>query len=219
MIFIIMEKMICEFCGIEKETKMSFIQHKIFCKENPNRKKVYTENWDEDKKKRHSELMKVKHNNTNRVWKPETIERLKKTSREINKQFWTDEEKQKQSIRMKEVVKRNPQSYSSSNVCGRTKLIEYKGHKLNGKWEFEVAKWLDENNISWTNIIETPFEYYWENNYHNYFPDFYLKDKNLYIEVKGYQRERDECKWKVVPNLIIITKNDMKKIKEGTFTI
>lgn len=219
MIFISMEKMICEFCGCEKQTKMSFIQHKIFCKENPNRKKVYTEDWSEDKKKRHSELMKVKSNNTNRIWKPETIEKLKKSSREINKQFWTDEEKKKQSIRMKEVVKRNPQSYSSSNVCGRTKLIDYNGHKLNGKWELEVAKWLDENNIGWTNIIEKPFEYYWEGSYHNYFPDFFLEDKNLYIEVKGYQRKRDESKWKVVPNLIIIKKNDIKKIKEGTFSI
>ena len=52
-----------------------------------------------------------------------------------------------------------------------------------------------------------------------YFPDFYLEDLNLYIEVKGYERERDLTKWKVVNNLLVIKKSDISLIKENRFQI
>lgn len=214
-----MEKLICEFCGGERKTKMSLSQHKVFCKENPNRKKTYSEEWTEDKKKKHSEIMKIKNSNKDRVWNVETIEKLKTASKKFNETFWTDEKKLEHSIKMREVVKSNPDSYSTSNVCGRTKIINYNGFKLNGSWELEVAKWLDDNNIKWTNIMEEPFEYFWNGRPHSYFPDFYLEEKDIYIEVKGFKRERDEYKWKSVPNLLVISKNDIVKIKEKKYSL
>ena len=54
------------------------------------------------------------------------------------------------------------------------------------------------------------FEYEWENKIHLYFPDFYLPDYDIYIEVKGYERERDRCKWKVVPNLLVLKKKEIE---------
>jgi len=214
-----MKELICKFCGENKKTEMSHIQHQIFCKKNPNRFKTYTENWNKDKKKRHSDLMKKKSNNKNRVWKPETIEKLRVLGKENNLKFWTEEEKLKQSERMRKIVKENPDSYSISNVCGRTKIVNYNGFKLNGKWELEVAKWLDKNNIKWTNIITNPFDYEWNGKIHSYFPDFYLIEKNLYLEVKGYERERDKFKWSVVPNLKVLKNNEIKKIKSNTFSL
>ena len=41
----------------------------------------------------------------------------------------------------------------------------------------------------------------------------------MYIEVKGYERERDRCKWAAVDNLIVIKANDIKKIKEGKLNL
>lgn len=209
----------CNYCNEVKKSKNSLTQHSLRCKKNPNRLITYTENWDEDKKRKHSEIMKKNHNNKNRVLSVETIKRLKSTSKEINKQYWTEENRKKQSIRMLEIVKSNPQSYSSNNVCGRTKIMEYNGFKLNGSWELKVAKWLDNHNIKWTNIINVPFKYMWEDKERNYFPDFYLYDLDLYIEVKGYKRPIDSSKWSVVKNLIIINKSDIKLIDLDTYVL
>lgn len=52
---------------------------------------------------------------------------------------------------------------------------------------------------------------------HLYFPDFYLSDYDIYIEVKGYKRERDICKWNAVKNLLVITKLEMKHINDNDF--
>jgi len=132
--------------------------------------------------------------------------------------WWRNPEslkKFKKSIRL--AIEKNPEIYSANNVCGRTKIIKYNGFKLNGNWELLVAKWLDKNNIEWTNKIEKGFEYFWDGDVHLYFPDFYLPKYDVFIEVKGYERERDRCKWDVVNNLIIIKKNEIKKIQNETY--
>lgn len=128
----------------------------------------------------------------------------------------TIEQKRQMSICMKAAVKNHPESYSSKNVCGRNKQIEYKGIKLNSSWEKIVVEWLDQYNIQWKRN-DIGFKYYWneKKSYHLYFPDFYLPDLDLYIEVKGYERERDRCKWKALDNLIILKEVDINNIKTG----
>lgn len=146
----------------------------------------------------------------------ETRSKLSKTS--VGRKF-TEDQKKKLSNSMKKAVLDNPNSYSASNVSGRTKTIEYRGFKLKGKWELEVAKWLDSKGIEWTNIITVPFEYFWEGSIHYYFPDFYLEKYDTYLEVKGYERDRDREKWKSVENLIIIKKDEIGRILNGTYRI
>ena len=34
-----------------------------------------------------------------------------------------------------------------------------------------------------------------ENSEHRYFPDLYLPDYDLFIEIKGYCKEKDKAKW------------------------
>lgn len=118
---------------------------------------------------------------------------------------------------MRNAVLNNPDSYTSSNVCGRVKIHEYNGEKFHGKWEVEVAKWLDRNNIKWDRKSIKPFSYFWKNGWHLYYPDFYLIDYDKYIEVKGYETERDRCKWAVVPNLIVLKKKEISLIMENKF--
>lgn len=144
----------------------------------------------------------------------------------LQKKVWTKEKRLEHSLKMKRVVDINPDSYSSKNVCGRVKTIktiDSLGNETSclGKWELLVVDFLNKNNIRWTNKIEENFQYYWNGSYHRYFPDFKLIDyDNLYIEVKGYQRERDNAKWNQFPHrLIIIKKDEIEKIKTNDFQL
>ena len=111
---------------------------------------------------------------------------------------------------------KSPKSYSAENVCGRVKLVEYNGERFHGEWEVEVAKWFDGNNIRWEREVK-PIPYEWSNGWHLYFPDFYLPDLDLYVEVKGYETDRDRSKWSVVPNLVVIKQRDIEAIRSNTF--
>ena len=148
------------------------------------------------------------------------------SNRKINHvDVWTPERRKVQSARMKQIVNDNPKSYSSENVCGRVKtinIVDSYGNetKCLGKWEFIVSEFLNKSGLKWTNDIDEVFEYVWDGSTHRYFPDFKLPDKNVYIEVKGFERERDREKWKAFPHkLIVIRKADIKKIKAGTFDL
>lgn len=79
-------------------------------------------------------------------------------------------------------------------------IIEYKGIMLDSTWEFELAKRLDYLGINW--IRPEPIEWVDDNNViHNYFPDFYLTEHNLYLDPKN-------------PQVIIMQKEKLKKLSE-----
>jgi len=145
-------------------------------------------------------------------------ETRKKISNKNKNRIVSDDTRLKTSKSMKLAVLKYPESYSINNVSGRVKTLEYNGTKLKGKWELLVAKYLDDNNIKWTNKING-ISYIWQESEHLYFPDFYLTDYNMYVEVKGYQRDRDLYKWKVVDNLILIKKNEINNINKNKYNI
>lgn len=142
-------------------------------------------------------------------------ETKRKISESSKNQVWSEERKRKHSLAMKNAVAKNPESYTSSNR-GRTKQIIYDGIKFQGKWELEFYLYCKNNNI----IIERSnewFEYEWKGT-RKYFPDFYLTEKDLYIEVKGYETDRDRAKWSAFPkNLKVIRKEDIDAIRKGYF--
>jgi len=199
---------ICKFCNKICKNLNSLTQHQIRCKANPD--KINTKISNETKEKI-SSTMKIANTNSSRIWTIEAIEKVRKASIKFNSTYWTTENKEKHSKLMKSIVEKNPESYSTNNISGRAKIYEYNGFKLKGTWEVKVVSILDKLNIKWTNKI-TPFPYYWNKSWHLYFPDFYLIDYNLYLEVKGYQRDRDIEKWKVLDNLLIIKKKEMKEL-------
>lgn len=76
------------------------------------------------------------------------------------------------------------------------------------------AKYLDENNIEWQ---RPKTKFYYEfiglkqgNGY--YTPDFYLVKEDKYIEIKGYETDRDRAKWKWFPQKLEVLKE--KQLKE-----
>jgi len=211
----------CVYCDKKIENPGSLKIHENGCKSNPNRK-IRISNF-----KNYNEKIKngeIKKNNTNQfikaknlgLLKPEvSIETRNKISDRGKKRVWSEENKKKHSIIMKEAVTKYPDSYTKNNVVGRVKNILYNGVKLKGSWEVLVAKWLDSKGIKWEH--ETRYFIYEWNGKRKYFPDFYLPELDFYIEVKGYQTDKDVAKWSVVSNLIVIKKTEINEIKKGTY--
>lgn len=188
--------MFCEFCNKEYKNVKG---HQPYCKKNPNRKEPAkkSERWLEamkNKKKSNQYIKACEQGLPRPTISEETREKLRAGAINQNKTQWTNEQRAKHSNAMREAVKKHPDSYSKNNVCGRVAIIEYNGTKLKGQWELIVAKWLDSHNIVWESEVN-PQNYFWEDKWRMYFPDFYLPDYNTYIEVKGYKRDRDIAKW------------------------
>lgn len=81
--------------------------------------------------------------------------------------------------------------------------------KLDSSWEEILAKRLDDLDISWIRPEST--QWIDKNGVkHNYFPDFYLTEYNLYLDPKNKiayntQIEKIECLKVQMPNLIFLT--------------
>lgn len=201
--------MLCQYCNREAKTLVSNAQHELYCKSNPNARK---------KTPSYGMLGKQGGNQyTKGTAKPLSIETRKRLSEASKKQVWSEERKANHSAAMKEAVKNNPDSYTSSNR-GRTKQIEFDDIKFQGNWELEFYKWAKVNNLNPKRATEG-FTYIW-NGERTYFPDFYIESKDLYVEVKGYKTDRDEAKWKQFPKeLLIVDKKAIDKIRKNSYTI
>jgi hypothetical protein len=127
------------------------------------------------------------------------------------KWFSNPENKEKHRLSMREAVKKYPKSYTASNR-GRTKQIEKYGVKFQGKWEFEFFEYCIDSEIE-IERNETGFPYQW-NGERLYFPDFYLPKLKLFVEVKGYETERDRAKWRDFPfKLKVIRVKEINQIR------
>ena len=204
----------CKFCGKICANPGGLKRHENCCKNNPDRViKPKSEAWLNAMKNRRGSATN-QYSNSDYQMSDETRKKLSDAGKQ---QVWSEERRQKHSERMKEVVESNPESYSASNVSGRVKNYEINGMTVKGTWELTVAEYLNEQNIKWTNKLK-PIPYEWNNKWHLYFPDFYLPDLNLYIEVKGYERDRDKAKWKALDNLIILKEKEIKQIRNGSLS-
>ena len=143
--------------------------------------------------------------------------RISESSINENKKRWGDEEfRKKHRESMRRAVLENPESYSSSNR-GRTKQITIDGIKLQGQWEVDFYLWAKQQGLN-PQRPNQAFKYTW-NGDRWYHPDFYIESLDLYVEVKGYETERDRAKWLQFPKkLRIIKEKEIKQIRAGLFT-
>ena len=130
----------------------------------------------------------------------------------------SEETKQKISEGMRRAVlegrQRTPRPYGTYGTTIRH--ISWLGNDevLHGGWELKVAKYMDEHKIHYCKSKEH-FTYIFEEREHEYFPDFYLQDYDLYIEVKGQVMPKDLEKWKQFPKkLLIIDNKTVNKLDE-----
>jgi hypothetical protein len=213
----------CKYCDKLCKNDNSLRNHQRLCKLNPN-KQVLVSNLIEYNQK--VKLGVIDKQATNQHTKAKLVGSMYIVSEETRSKLskagkgrkHRPDSIEKLKVSMRKAVLENPDSYTANNVSGRTPIIMYKGFKLKGTWELETAKWLDRQNIKWTNILKG-FDYEWEGSTHIYYPDFYLTEYDRYIEVKGYERERDRAKWKVVKDLIVLKKNEINKIKNDLFCL
>lgn len=211
----------CKFCEKPCKNDNSLRNHERLCKKNPNKQEVVSNFIEYNKKRKYLNIKGSNHyTKAKELGLPKPLiseETRKKISETSKNRVWTEEQKRKHSESMKSAVKSYPDSYTKNNVVGRVKNIEYNGVKLKGGWEIIVAKWLDENNVRWEDETKS-FDYEW-NGIRKYYPDFYLPDFDLFIEVKGYQTERDLHKWESVKNLVVFKLDEIKKIKNNNLKI
>jgi len=104
--------------------------------------------------------------------------------------------------------------------AGRCKKINYNspiaGEVLvDGNWELLLCKYLDFLNLTWyRNKKRFPYKHL-SGKDSNYTPDFYVKEWNSFVEIKGYETELDKCKWSQFKEpLKIIKYLEMKDIKK-----
>lgn len=217
-----MDNFICKYCGKICKNKNSLAQHEIRCKENPNKIKIvsnfveYNDSIKNGERKASNQFIKAKE-----LGLP--IPKMSDETKQKISNVWkgrkhTKEAKEKISKTMQQVVKDKPDSYNGVNINGKVKKYKYKNVSLDGTWELTFAQYLDKNNIKW----ERPnkgIEYIWENTTHIYYPDFFLVDYNIFVEIKGFQTSRDIAKWKMINNLIVIKQNEIKQIQNNEYNI
>lgn len=218
-----MLKTICEKCNAYI-TNNNFLKHISACK---NRKitkkhiKLATRNWNEIQDTYdNGNLMDVRKKyslSTSTLARAVNLGLLKTRPRSVSRHIsgrdknpHTPESKEKIRQGMLKAVQegrqKTPRPYGK--YCKHIKYTNWQGEEmmLLGGWEEKVAKYLDQQKISWTRP-RNGVRYVYKNQEHYYFPDFYLNDKDLYIEVKGLETERDREKWKQFPfKLAIINK-------------
>jgi hypothetical protein len=195
----------CKYCDRETKSKNANTQHELRCKNNPNRIIVKPSYGMLGKKGANQYTYGAEMSN-------ETKEKIRAAS---EAQIWTDERRNNHRVAMQQAVLEHPESYNSSNR-GRTKQVIVDGIKLQGQWEVDFYLWAKESGLD-PQRPTTAFKYIW-NGERWYHPDFYIPSKNLYVEVKGYETDRDRAKWEQFPHkLSIIKEREIKQIRNKSF--
>lgn len=107
------------------------------------------------------------------------------------------------------------QWYTVSNIYGEEFVVR-------GSWELAVAEWLNDNKIGW--VRKTYLTYEKDGIKKTYCPDFYIKEYDIYLEVKGYFSQTDKYKLSKVVldnniSLKLVLSKDIKLIKSNKFTV
>ena len=163
----------CKHCktefDISDKPKGWLANHSRWCDENPKRKE-YSNSMEK------ARAAKKNFNNQysyGAVCSDETRQKLRESSTGR-----THSDETKQLLREK--------ALASPHRRLKKGTIEYKGILLDSSWELELAKRLDELEIKWVRPDPIP----WvddEGVTHNYFPDFYLEDYDLFLDPKNPQ--------------------------------
>lgn len=77
----------------------------------------------------------------------------------------------------------------------KVKNLEGKEFSARGHWEENVALRLNELGILW--VKAAPIRYF-KDYWHNYIPDLYIPDRDIYVEVKGGYPDTDREKMRLV---------------------
>lgn len=198
------DDLFCQYCGKQCKNLNSLKQHEVRCKNNPNAISVRDNFYEYRLRNQSKNLSFIP---WNKGLTKDTDDRVKKYGETYHNRYvkgeiksWCDGLTKDSDDRIKKYASKI--SETISNKIGNSEWhnqygirIEYKDTILDSYWELEFAMFMDKHNIKWDRNNITPFIYVFENSEHRYFPDFYLLDYDLYIEIKGYCTEKDKAKW------------------------
>lgn len=98
------------------------------------------------------------------------------------------------------------------NSFARCRRQTYKGIMFDGMWEVMLAMWFDEHNVLWSRNHDA-FPYTFEGKQRKYIPDFYLRDIDCYVEVKGWRTDKDLAKWsQFEKRLLVVSGSDLQML-------
>lgn len=120
----------------------------------------------------------------------------------------------KQTLETRQQLSKIRQKWLEENHNHGCKWFLVNGIKVQGTWEKKFAEYLNVNNIKWERR-KISFK-----KTHQYTPDFYCPEQNVYFEIKGFRRDRDIYKMYLVlaehPELQIkmIERNEIMNLDE-----
>lgn len=207
----------CKYCQKECKSKVALAQHEIRCKQNPNRIISYFMTYEHQLK-----LTEIRKQNgcQNQYTKAKRLGLPKPICSEETRKKLSDRMKSRPKDFAKKIGKKISETVNEKVKAGiwHTSLAKrmhynYKGNDLHGKWELAYAQWLDKQNIKWIRNKQH-FDYIFENKKRRYTPDFYLPDTDEYIEIKGYETDKDRAKWSQFPKDKTLKVYKQKELKQ-----
>jgi len=206
----------CKFCLKELKNPNSHRNHERLCKQNPNKQITFLEvNKDLIRQMKQQGLIKYSNQFTKakelRLPAPIITEETRQKLSLVTKKL-TKEERIQRAIKSSETIKRKVSEGTWHTSLARKMHHNYKGIDLHGKWELEYAKWLDSQNIVWERCKDQ-FDYIHNDKERKYTPDFYLPESHRYVEIKGYETDKDKSKWSQFPSHLTLTILKEKELK------
>lgn len=227
---------ICQYCSSERPNTNSFKNHERRCKLNPNRKEQIVPKIDRNNYETLNNdfalcsygcgnIAKYKTKSGKYLCSKATSscsaikEKIKSNQKNLKPNPIDPEKFQEKKRKISESIKLR---YASGwePTCGRCKKYDYESPiagkiKVDGTWELKVAKHLDELNVHWIRNKKR-FDYIKpDGSKSTYQPDFYVKDWDIYLEIKGYETELDRAKWKQFPEKLQVWYKDKIDKLEG----
>ena len=215
----------CQYCLKECKNKNSLSSHEIRCNKNANRIAFHPENlksfnqnyqnYKNDKNDlcickfcgstfQNSRILGGHSTLCNK--NPNRQETIRKAALKNRGQIRTLEQRNTTSKSMKlAVLKGTQRTPKPGGILTGSWYTMKNGDRcyLHGSWEVAVAKFMDSKNINWKRNKQL-FPYIFNGSTHSYIPDFYIVDFDFYVEVKGYETDKDRAKWGSFPHTLKI---------------
>lgn len=203
----------CKYCGKECKNANSLRNHERLCKQNPNRQLTSYEKYGPI----------AGFNNKGRsAWNlgltKDIDDRVRKNGQGVARYYKSHPGSFTGKTHSADVRKILSQKASINNLTkfdklsGRGKRGYYKGIYCQSSWELAYVIFCIDHNINFKRNTQH-FDYIFENQRHNYFPDFYLPDIDTYVEIKGYYDLRSKIKASQFKgNLQVLTLEQMQPI-------
>lgn len=195
---------VCKHCGKSFDTSDKpngwMANHSRWCDSNPKRK-MYVDRLENARVAKTEEGRKLAAEKVREHHKNGTYDEAYKFNRE-NPPFKGREHSKASKEKIRDAA------LASKHRRLKKGVINYKGVTLDSSWELALAQRLDELNIKW----ERPSPLQWvdiEGLTHNYFPDFYLPDYDLYLDPKNphafrVQKKKVDIISETYPNVVWI---------------